>query len=240
PWPPARATCRARWSWARPVVFDSVALRPTLFPPGVAVRASAMGGTLSGAVGGLGDVKVHIEADGLQASGGNLPAFTGMDMEGELNGVLALTLPKGKGPEADLSQADGELTLDSQGLVIKGGKASLPMGGGQAMAVDLPRITLGALTGRVNFEKGLGTVQTLRLKSDDLEALATGTLKLGKRLEYSEPAMDVNIKLDPEFQKRLGPIGMGVTILPPDKKDPSFRAARLAGFLNRPTFTPRR
>jgi type II secretion system protein N len=223
-----------------PVVLDSVAVRPTLFPPGVAVRASAMGGTLSASVGLLGAMKVRVEADGLQASGGNLPAFTGMDMEGELNGALVLNLPKGKGSEADLSQADGELTLDTQGLVIKSGKVAVPMGGGTSVPMDLPRITLGGLTGRIQFEKGLGTVQTLRLKSDDLEALATGTLKLGKKLEYSEPAMDVNIKLDPEFQKRLGLLGAGVTILPPDKKDPTFRAARLAGFLNRPTFLPRR
>ena len=223
-----------------PLLFDSVAVRPTLFPPGVALRASAMGGTLRAAVGGLGDVKVRVEADGLQASGGNLPAFTGMDMEGELNGALTLTLPRGKGPDADLSQANGELTLDTQGLVIKSGKVSLPMGGGQSVPMDLPRIALGALTGRIQFEKGLGTVQTLRLKSDDLEALGTGTLKLGKKLEYSEPAMDVNLKLDPDFQKRLGLLGAGVTILPPDKKDPSFRAARLAGFLNRPLFLPRR
>jgi len=223
-----------------PLLFDSVAVRPTLFPPGVALRASAMGGTLRAAVGGLGDVKVRVEADGLQASGGNLPAFTGMDMEGELNGALTLTLPRDKGPDADLSQANGELTLDTQGLVIKSGKVSLPMGGGQSVPMDLPRIALGALTGRIQFEKGLGTVQTLRLKSDDLEALGTGTLKLGKKLEYSEPAMDVNLKLDPDFQKRLGLLGAGVTILPPDKKDPSFRAARLAGFLNRPLFLPRR
>jgi hypothetical protein len=52
--------------------------------------------------------------------------------------------------------------------------------------------------------------------------------------------MDVNLKLDPEAQKRLGLVAAGLTILPPDKKDPSFRAARFGGFLNRPTFTPRR
>jgi type II secretion system protein N len=217
------------------VLIDSVAVRPALFPPGLAVHANAMGGTVDVSVGLLGDTKVRLEADGLQASGGNLPAFTGMDMEGELNAVLRLTLPK-----SDLSLADGELRMDTQGLVIKSGKVAFPMGGGTAVPMDLPRVSLGALTGNILFEKGLGTVQTLRLKSEDLEALATGTLKLGKKVEYSEPAMDVNIKLDPEFQKRMGLLGAGVTILPPDKKDPSFRAARLAGFLNRPTFLPRR
>ena len=218
-----------------PVVLDSVAVRPALFPPGVAVHANAMGGTVDVSVGLLGDTKVRLEADGLQASGGNLPAFTGMDMEGELNADLKLTLPKG-----ELALADGTLALDTQGLVIKSGKVTLPMGGGTSLPVDLPRTSLGGLTGNIQFEKGLGTVQTLRLKSEDVEALATGTLKLGKKVEYSEPAMDVNIKLDPEFQKKLGLIGSGLTILPPDKKDPSFRAARLAGFLNRPTFLPRR
>ncbi len=222
-----------------PLVLESVALRPALFPPGIAMRASVMGGTLSASVGLLGDTRVKATASGLKASGGNLPAFTGMEMEGELNAALALTLPK-SGAQADLSQASGELTVDARNLVIQSGKVAIPMGGGSAVPMDLPRIDLGALNGRIQFDKGLGTVESLRLKSNDLEALATGTLKLGKRLEYSEPGMDVNIKLDPEFQKRLGLMGASVTILPPDKKDPSFRAARLAGFLNRPTFLPRR
>ncbi|QDE67645.1 MULTISPECIES: type II secretion system protein GspN [Myxococcus] len=222
-----------------PLVLESVALRPALFPPGIAMRASVMGGTLSASVGLLGDTRVKVTADGLQASGGNLPAFTGLDLDGELNAALSLTMPK-NGAQPDLSQANGELTLDTRNLVIKGGKVAIPMGGGSAVPMDLPQIDLGALTGRIQFVKGLGTVESLRLKSNELEALATGTLKLGKRLEYSEPGMDVNIKLDPEFQKRLGLVGAGVTILPPDKKDPSFRAARLAGFLNRPTFLPRR
>ncbi|WP_141589606.1 MULTISPECIES: type II secretion system protein GspN [unclassified Myxococcus] len=222
-----------------PLVLDSVALRPALFPPGIAMRASIMGGTLSASVGLLGDTRVKVTADGLQASGGNLPAFTGMDLDGELNAALSLTLPK-SGAQPDLSQANGELTLDTRNMVIKSGKVAIPMGGGTAVPMDLPQIDLGALTGRIQFVKGLGTVESLRLKSNELEAVATGTLKLGKRLEYSEPGMDVNIKLDPEFQKRLGLVGAGVTILPPDKTDPSFRAARLGGFLNRPTFLPRR
>lgn len=221
------------------LVLDSVAVRPALFPPGVAVRASALGGTVSVSLGLLGDTRVSADVDGVQVSGGNLSALTGLDMEGEVNATLALKLPK-NGGQPDLAQADGELTLDAQGLVIKGGKVPISMGAGPAVPMDLPRINLGALTGRIPFEKGLGTVQTLRLKSNELEALATGTLKLGKKLEYSEPGMDVNIKLDPEFQKQLGLLGASVTILPPDKKDPSFRAARLGGFLNRPTFLPRR
>lgn len=222
------------------VLIESVAVRPTLFPPGLAVRASALGGTATVDVGWMGDTKVRAELDKVRVSSGNLPAFLGVDVDGELNGALRLTVPKGKSPELDLSLANGELSLDSQGLIIKGGKASIPMGGGNSMAMDLPQVALGALVGRINFEKGMGTVQELKLKGEDVEALATGTLKLGKRLEYSEPAMDVNLRLDPEAQKRLGLLAAGITIFPPDKKDPSFRAAKLGGFLNRPTFLPRR
>ncbi|MCK8496230.1 type II secretion system protein GspN [Myxococcus fulvus] len=222
------------------VIIDSLAVRPTLFPPGVAVRANAMGGTVTASVGLLGDSKVRADIDGLKVSGGNLPGFLGVDLDGVINGTLALTLPKGKSPEPDLSLANGELLLDTQGLIIKGGKASIPMGGGNSMPMDLPQVALGALVGRIDFDKGLGTVKELKLKGEDIEALATGTLKLGKRLEYSEPAMDVNLRLDPEAQKRLGLLAAGITIFPPDKKDPSFRAARLGGFLNRPTFLPRR
>src|SRR5690349_19049838 len=38
--------------------LDSVALRPSLFPLGVAARGKAMGGTLHAKVGGLGDLSV--------------------------------------------------------------------------------------------------------------------------------------------------------------------------------------
>ena len=226
-----------------PLVLDSVSVRPSLFPLGVAFSADALGGTVKGAVGGLRDVTVRVEAKGLRVDQGNLPGFSGVDMEGSVGASLALVLPRGTGKETepDLSAANGDLALDSSALIIKGGKVAIPLSpGAPPIPMDLPRIALGELTGRVDFEKGLGTVRELRLKSEDLEVQGEGTLKLGKRLAYSEPAMDVRLKADPDFTKRLGLLGAGLTILPADKKDPAYRVGRLTGFLNRPNFQPKR
>lgn len=226
-----------------PLMLDSVTVRPSLFPLGVSFSANALGGTVKGTVGGLKDVVVKMDVLSMHVDQGNLPAFSGMDLEGIVGGHLAMTLPRGsgKGAEPDLAAADGELVLESNGLLIKGGKVAIPMmPGSPPVPMDLPRIALGDLTGRVDFAKGMGTLKDVRIKSEDLEVQADGTLKLGKRLEYSEPAMDVRIKAEPEFSKRLGLLGAGLTILPPDKADPKFRAARLTGFLNRPNFQPKR
>jgi hypothetical protein len=65
-------------------------------------------------------------------------------------------------------------------------------------------------------------------------------LKLGKRFQYFEPAMDVKIRVEPELVKALGTAGLGLSILPPDKDDPKFRAGRLSGQLGKISFLPKR
>jgi type II secretion system protein N len=226
-----------------PLMLDSVSVRPSLFPPGVSFTADAMGGTIQGSVGGLKDVSVKMVARGLQVNQGNLPAFSGLDMEGTVGANVLLTVPRGTGKDAepDLAAADGEIALDTSGLVIKGGKVAIPLSpGSPPIPMDMPRIALGQVTGRMDIQKGLGTVRELRLKSEDLEAQAEGTLKLGKRLAYSEPALDLRLKADPAFTKRLGLLGAGLSMMAPDPKDASYRAGRLTGFLNRPQFSPPR
>ncbi|HEX8539867.1 MAG TPA: type II secretion system protein GspN, partial [Cystobacter sp.] len=169
---------------------------------------------------------------------GNLKGFSGVDMAGKLNGSLDLTLPKTRG-QPDLSQANGQLTLDSSGLIIQGGRITVPMYG-SALPVDLPRIALGDLDARLRIEKGLGTVEALQTKSEDLEVQGSGTLKLGQRLDVSQPDMEIKLSTEPEFNKRLGALSAGLTMLPADKTNPKFRVAHLSGFLNRPSFTPAR
>jgi type II secretion system protein N len=221
-----------------PLNIDSVAVRPALFPPGVAFHANLLGGSASGNVGGLSDVKVAVRLADLDPSGGNFKGFSGMDVVGKLNGTLDLTLPKTRGLP-DLSQANGQLSLDSRGLIIQGGNITVPMYG-TPTPMDLPRIALGDLDARVRIEKGLGTVEALQTKSEDLEIQGSGTLKLGQRLDVSQPDMEFKLSAEPEFVKRLGLLGAGLTILPADKSNPKFRVAHLSGFLNRPTFGPAR
>jgi type II secretion system protein N len=232
------------------ILIDSVFVRPTLFPLGVAFRAELMGGQVSGSVGGRREMKVQVRLADLDPSQGNLKNFSGLDMEGKLSGQLALTLPPGqavgnKPAEPDLSQADGELSLEGQGLLIKGsvsgsGVASQGSPVSLLFPGGLPRIPAGELQARIRFEKGLGTVEALSLRGDQLEIQGSGTVKLQKRLQYTEPAMDVKIRVEPELTKELGPAGMGLSILPPDKEDPKFRAGRLSGSLGKLSFQPKR
>jgi type II secretion system protein N len=232
------------------LVVDSVSLRPTLFPLGVAFQANALGGQISGNLGGRKELQVRLKLDRLDPSQGNLPKFTGLDLEGTLSGTLNLKMPVPEGPqgrqgEPDLSQADGELSLEGQNLLLKGsveGDGGVFKGTtfGMLVQAGLPRVPVGELTAQLRFEKGQGTVEALRLGGDQIELLGTGTVKLGKRLQYTEPAMDVKLRVEQELVKSLGPVGLGLNILPPDKEDPKFRAGRLSGTLGRLSFLPKR
>lgn len=223
-----------------PLHVDSLALRPSLFPLGVAFRAALLDGTVSGAVGAVRGSSVDVTLSDLNLSKGNLKGFSGMDMEGTLEGVLDLSAPAASGPGAagaDFSQAEGEVRLQGTGLLVKGGTVTVPMMGTMT-PVDLPRIALGALDARIDVDKGAGKVQTLGVRGEDVTVQGEGTVKLARRLEYSEPDVAIRIKAEPAFVQRLGLIGSGLSILPPDKTDPSFRAARLSGRLGSPTFGP--
>jgi type II secretion system protein N len=230
-------------------VIDSLSLRPTLFPLGASFQAHVMGGDVSGNAGWRGN-QVHLKLDKLDTSEGNLKSFTGLDLEGTLSGTLTLNMPSAPGAggrpgEPDLSQADGELSLDGQNLLLKGsvegaGVASKGSPVTLLFPGGLPRIPVGDLTAQIRFEKGQGTVDALSLKSDQLEIKGTGTLKLNKRVQYTEPNMDVKIRVEPELVKALGTAGLGLSILPPDKDDPKFRAGHLSGSLGRLTFLPKR
>ena len=224
------------------LTFDSVALRPALFPPGVVVNAKAMGGTVHVNVGGLSGTSLDVDVDGVQAGGGNLPRYTGVDMEGTLNARISLKAPGTliRGQAVDWSQASGTVALNTQGLTIKGGKAAIPMGGGPGMPMDLPRMVLGELKGDLQFDKGLGTVKDLNLKSEDLEGQGSGTVKLGKRLAYSELGLDVRLKFEQAFQQRLGPLAIAVNMLPVDRENPGYRGGRLTGMVSSPRFAAKR
>jgi type II secretion system protein N len=232
------------------LVVDSVSLRPTLFPPGVAFQASVLGGQITGSVGGRKELQVRLKLDRLDPAQGNLPHFTGLDLEGNLSGTLNLKMPVPEGPngrqgEPDLSQADGEVSLEGLNLLLKGSVDGSTLASknptfGMLVQAGLPRIPIGELHAQLRFEKGQGTVETLRLGSDQLELQGAGTLKLNKRLQYSEPAMDVKLRVEQELVKSLGPIGLGINILPPDKDDPKFRAGRLSGSFGKLSFLPKR
>ncbi len=124
-------------------------------------------------------------------------------------------------------------------MTIKGGTVEVPYYG-QMTPFDVPRISLGDIDGKLVVEKGQGKLETFHGKGDDVELLANGTLKLANNARYSEADINLKLKALPDFVKRLGIIGAGLSVLPADRQDPTFRLARITGFVGRPNFGPGR
>jgi type II secretion system protein N len=213
-----------------PLKLDSLALRPSLLPLGIAVHARLLHGSANLAVGVLGDLKVRASLDDLNLQDDNLKAFSGLSLAGKVNAQLSLDLPKTSPvksvpPEPDLSQANGSLTLDFSDVAINGGTVAM---------YDLPKIVLGDLDGKLKFEKGAGTIEKFHSKSDELDLSLTGTLKLAKRIDFAEPNAVLRFKAQPDLIKRLGMIAMGLGQLKSDPEAPDYKMLRVTGFLGRP------
>jgi type II secretion system protein N len=225
------------------LAIKSVSLRPALFPPGLAFHANALGGSVDGSVGALGDAKVRAEWSGLDLSQGNLKAFSGVDLTGKASGQLSLDIPKAtvggaKTAEPDLGQANGSLKLSFDEVHVNGGtvNVTIAMYGPEPTPIGLPKMVLGDVDGAIKFDKGVGTIETFSLKGEGVEVAMTGTLKLAKRLEYAEPNIELKLKTEPEFVKALGVYGAGLAAIGPDAKDPTWRLARISGYLGKPNF----
>ncbi len=224
-----------------PLRLDSISVGPSLFPPGAAVTIKAAGGTIQTRVGLTGS-RVRLDVDELDLTKGNIKGFTGLDLAGTVDAHVDLSIPKtttGTTPaEPDLGLGSGVASLELKNVTLNGGSVTVPIPqfGPEPTPVDLPKIVLGDLTARLKFEKGAGTVEELHSKSADLELSGSGTVKLAKKIEYAEPNVEIRLKPDPDFQKRLGMLGSALSFLGSDPKDPSWRLARLSGYLGRPQF----
>lgn len=226
-----------------PLKLDSISVGPALFPPGLKVKVGGFGGTITTVVSGFSSVRVKVDAEDIDTAKGNLKGFSGIDFGGVVNAHVDVTLPKGPSTggapaEPDLSQASGTVSLATKGLAINGGTANItiPQFGPEPTPVDLPKIVVGDLGGKVKIEKGTATVEELKNVSPDIELAVSGTLKLAKRLPYSEANLEIRLKPDPEFQKRLGMLGSALSFIGADPKDPAWRLGRLTGYIGRPQF----
>ena len=222
---------------AVPLVVDQLTVRPTFFPPGLALRAALLGGNAAASFPSSGQA-LHLKLTGIDLARVNLKALVGVEAEGKLDGELSLEMPLVRG-EPDLSQATGVLKLNGTDLLVRGGTVTIPVLG-TPTPLDLPRAALGALDGEISFERGAGTVQRFHLKGDDVEALTSGTVKMARRPDYIELALGIRVRAEAEFLKRLGILGAGLTMLPMDTELPGFRDARVSGYLGKPVFNPGR
>lgn len=223
--------------------IDSLSISPSLMPLGVKVKASLLGGDVVAKVGALGSTRVVLDAEDLDLTRGNMKGFSGIDLAGTINAHVDLTLPKTAAgpnapPEPDLSQASGSITLTTGGLAINGGQANIaiPQFGPEPTPIDLPKIVVGDMNGKITVEKGSAKIDEFKSKSSDLELNLSGSIKLAKKVDYCEPQLEVRVKPDPEFQKRLGMLGSALSMIGSDPKDPTWRMGKLTGYLSRPQF----
>lgn len=217
-----------------PLRIDSVAARPSLFPLGVALRAKVMGGTAHIAVGGLSDLTIDAELDGLDPSKGNLEGATGLKATGALNGDASLSVPKSSGA-LDWSKANGTVSLDLQHFEIQGGTVPVPMGGGTVMPMGLPKLGLGDVHAKMTIAQGKAKLTELKGTGGDLQLLGGGTVALDRHLPYSKLDLKIRVKADPKLVQRLGFIGSALSLLPEDRQTPGFRLAHIIGPLGLPT-----
>jgi type II secretion system protein N len=167
---------------------------------------------------------------------------------------VALDRPRvviGRGDGCDVVIPDPEVSRQQLALTLEGEQVRVEDLSGKGIQVagevtqaatlsDGADIVLGHLDAELKFDKGAGKLEKFHGKGDDLEVLGQGTLKLARRVEYSEPNVDVKLKAEPAFVSRLGLLGSGLSMLPADREAPGFRVAHLSGFLGQPSFLPGR
>jgi type II secretion system protein N len=224
-----------------PVQIDRLTLRPSLWPWGVGFSASLFGGDASGVIGTRSAPKLRLDFHKLGLRRANIQGLTGLDADGTLGGLLELDIPASgpRGGEPDLAQASGHLRLSGTGLQIQGGTITIPLFG-QMTPVDLPPVALGTLEVDAPIERGVANVKTFNLRGTDGEVQVSGTVRLARTLPYAEPDLLLRIRADPNFIRRVGIVGGGLTALPPDPTDSAFRDAKLTGYFNKPLFRPGR
>lgn len=224
------------------LLLDSLSVGPTLFPPGVAVKAAGLGGTMTARISQLSSLRIKVDLEGIDLSKGNVSGVSGINLSGIVDARLDVTIPKaapspGAPIDYDLTQASGSISLSAKDLAVNGGTVMIPIPPyPDPTPIDLPKIGLGEVSGKVSLDKGTATVDEFKTTSSDLESTASGTTKLAKRLEYSEANLEVRFRPNPEFQRRLGPIALGISAIGPDPRDPTWRLGRLTGYLGRPQF----
>lgn len=225
------------------LLIPALTIRPSLLPPGVAVSANLLGGKASAVVGGFGAVNVDVALAGLKLDQGNLKGFTGVDMVGELSGRARITMPMSgarAGAEPDLSQASGSVTADLREFSVRGGQVRVvvPMYGPEPTPVDLPKATLGTYGARIKIDKGTATVESFTGSGPGLELSASGTLKLARRLAYSEPDLDLKVRAEPEFLNSIPLYGAALSFelsrWATDPQNPKVHTRKLVGSLSRP------
>jgi hypothetical protein len=95
------------------------------------------------------------------------------------------------------SEAKGTLTWTCTACAVGDGKAKLTIASNPLLAegLGLPKIRLGDFSGKVAIDKGVGRLQNVQLKSQDLEVSVEGEIHLAQPIAASHVDLYVRFKL---------------------------------------------
>jgi type II secretion system protein N len=115
-----------------------------------------------------------------------------LPISGKLEVNFAITLPKQRS-----SEAKGSLGWSCSACALGDGKAKLVIASNPLLAegLGLPKIRLGDFTGKVVIDKGIGRLQGVSFKSQDLDATVEGEIHLAQPIGTSHVDLYVRFKL---------------------------------------------
>ncbi len=188
-------------------VIDDVRVRLGLFAmmfgrPSYSFVAHALSGTVEGNIAGNSD-ETHAEVEidklvlnnvpGIQQSTGGLP------IDGTVSGKLDVHVPKNL-----LSNANGNIDVDIEDIVVGDGKAKLtvPSDPFLAAGVTFPRVKLGKLSGQIVIDKGRARFDGVRVHSADGDAMLDGYVELHDPIGMSQIHAYLRFRLSEALLKR--------------------------------------
>ncbi len=210
----------------------------------VTVSLEAFGGhidiTQTGAPGKKGPFELQVRARGVRL--GDLPGVRdaiNLPLSGTAKLDLDLASPSGR-----LADANGEITLSCDNVVIGDGKTPLKVAGNPFLSggLTLPKVRLDDFGGHVAIAKGVAKLQEIAGKSRDGEVALEGEVLLRDPLPASTVNAYLRFKLSDAFLKQASAVATMLQMVGAQGKRPDgFYGMRLSGRLgqlNPPVLSP--
>jgi len=134
-----------------------------------------------------------------------------------------------------LDQANGTVLLSCEGCVVGNNKAKFSVPGNPMLesGIVVPRIELGALRGKVVFDRGVGVLQGVRSRSPDMQLEVEGQIRLGEPLNRSTVDLYVRFSLSEALVASQDTIGLALQFAAEGKQDDGFYGVHLTGPVSR-------
>lgn len=207
------------------IPIDEIAVRPTLFPLGVAYKARLFGGTIEGSTGRPGKRSpLRVQVKNLDLAKTNSKAAVGLDLGGKLDSDVDLMM------DPDGTKMTGSVKFGATGLVINGGTVA---------QYDLPKVDLGRLDMAFKLDGGKATVDFFKAQGADVEATLEGDVQLATKILMSALKLKLKFKPAEDFLKRNSFIQTGLSFAM-TKDSKGFYTVNVNRVLGNPGFQPQR